>query len=100
MESENIIIQSPTSFTGSARRIWRLTDLGPEWLKIGTIPVAILLTGFAWVFCAAWLAVFGIFVVPWRLLRRGSRKRKLEAARHREQLAAIASMSMSVEKSA
>jgi hypothetical protein len=39
------------------------------------------------VVCLGWLLFFGIFVVPWRLLRRGQRKRKQEELRHREFLA-------------
>lgn len=90
MKSENIIIQSPTSFVGSARRIWLLTKLGHPLLKVLTVPTALLLTAVAWVLCAVWLAVFGVLLVPWRLLRRGSRKRKQEARRHKEMLDAIA----------
>lgn len=87
--SEGVVIQSPTSFTGSARRIWKLTDSGPAPLKVLTIPLAIVLVVIAWVFCLVWLVVFGIVMVPWRLLRRGSRKRKQERLRHQETLDAV-----------
>ena len=87
--SDNIIIQSPTSFVGSARRIWLLTQLGRPLLKVVTIPTALLLTAVAWVLCAVWLVFFGVLLVPWRLLRRGSRKRKQEARRHAEMTALI-----------
>lgn len=83
-----MVVESPTSFTGSARRIWKLTRLGPPPLKVLTIPVAVVLIAVAWVFCAAWLLLWGIFLVPWRLLRRGARKRKQEQRRHEELLAA------------
>ena len=36
-----------------------------------------------------WYLLFGLFLVPYRLLRRGARKRKSEALRHREMLGAI-----------
>jgi hypothetical protein len=88
-ESDNIIIQSPTSFVGSARRIWKLTRLGHPALKVLAVPTALLLTGVAWVFCAVWLLLFGVLLLPWRLLRRGARKRKQEAMRHAEMMAAV-----------
>lgn len=88
LKSESVIVQSPTSFTGSARRIWKITRLGPSWARVGTIPAAILLIVVAWMFCAVWLVLFGVLLVPWRLLRRGSRKRKQEQLRHQEMLAA------------
>jgi hypothetical protein len=33
--------------------------------------------------------IFGLWLVPYRLLRRGARKRKAEAKRHRELLATL-----------
>jgi hypothetical protein len=83
--SEGVVVQSPTSFVGSARRIWKLTLLGPQpWAKLGTIPLAIVLTLAAWCFCAAWYFFFGVLLVPWRMLRRGQRRRKQEKMRHNE----------------
>jgi hypothetical protein len=38
---------------------------------------------------ACWYVIFGLLVVPYRLLRRGSRKRKKTAMQHREGLAAV-----------
>lgn len=88
LESEKVVIQSPTSFTGSARRIWRLTWRGPSWGKVVTVPVAVVLTLVAWVVVAVYTFVFGLLLVPWRLVRRGGRKRKLADRRHREILSA------------
>ena len=87
-DSSQVIIQSPTSFVGATRRIWKLTRLGPPAAKFALVPVAAMLCVVAWLFCAVWLVVFGVVMVPWRLLRRGSRKRKLERRRHDELLAA------------
>ena len=42
-----------------------------------------------WTLIVGWYLVFGIFLIPYRLLRRGARKRKAEALRHREMLGAI-----------
>ena len=89
MPSERVVVQSPTSFTGSAKRIWRLTRLGPAWVKVATVPAAVALVAVAWAVCAVWLVVFGVLLVPWRLIRRGGRKRKLADLRHREMLAAV-----------
>jgi hypothetical protein len=43
----------------------------------------------AWIFVTAWYLVWGLLLVPYRLLRRGARKRKAEALRHREMMGAI-----------
>lgn len=83
LASERVVIQSPMSFVGSSRRIWKITDK----VKPLTVPLAVLLIALAWVIVAAWTLFFGIFLVPYRLLRRGSRKRKQENLRHRETLA-------------
>jgi hypothetical protein len=42
-----------------------------------------------WAAIVGWYVFFGIFLIPYRLLRRGARKRKAEALRHREMLGAI-----------
>jgi hypothetical protein len=42
-----------------------------------------------WLFILVWYLFFGLLLVPYRLIRRGQRKQRLEDARHREQLAAI-----------
>lgn len=39
-----------------------------------------------WSMIAVWYMFFGLLLVPWRLIRRGHRKQKLERARHRELL--------------
>lgn len=73
------------SFTGSARRLWRHTRTPHAWLRwLLLIPVVTVLVAASWVVVAAWYCLFGLLMVPYRLMRRGSRKRKLEALRHRE----------------
>lgn len=85
LDSERVVVQSPLSFVGSARRIWKLTRVVPQpWAKVATVPVAIVAVVVAWVVVAGWTLVFGLLLVPWRLIRRGGRKRKLEGLRHRE----------------
>ena len=90
MESERIIVESPLSYLGSGRRIWRLTDrdsAAVRWLV--AIPVAVALVALAWLVVTGWYLLFGLLVVPWRLLvGRRRRTRRLEDARHREQVQA------------
>src|SRR6202035_2813948 len=43
----------------------------------------------AWTFVTAWYLFWGLWLVPYRLLRRGARKRKPEAMRHRELMGTI-----------
>lgn len=86
LDSEKVVIQSPLSFVGSSRRIWKITRQDNVVVKVLAVTLAVLLVAVAWVFVAAWTLLFGIFLVPYRLLRRGQRKRKMEALRHREVL--------------
>lgn len=85
LASEKVILSSPMSFSGSAARIWRITEKGGI-LRLLLIPFALSLIAVAWCCVLAWYAVFGIFLVPWRLLRRGQRKNKQRELQHREML--------------
>jgi Flp pilus assembly protein TadB len=93
LASEKVVISAPLSFAGSAQRIWKMTDVENPFLKFLLALIAIVFVVFAWMFVACWYFVmyvlFGILFIPWRLLRRGSRKRKQERLRHREVLDAI-----------
>lgn len=88
LESERVVVSAPLSFAGSARRIanvgWGDRTLLVR-LLVGwwAVPIAV---GMAWGAVVCWYLIFGIFVVPSRLVRRGSRKRRREEARHRETL--------------
>lgn len=91
LESEKIVTSSPLTYSGSYRRIanWaRRVDSAPvRWLL--AVPAAVLAVLVAWtVATVVWvLSLCLLFVsVPWKMLRRRSRKRKLEDARHRELL--------------
>jgi uncharacterized membrane-anchored protein len=81
MNSEHYTLESPTSFAGSARRIW-LIDRATwyKWLAV------VILIPLAWSFVLCWYLFFGIWLIPYRLIRRSQRKRKLEDMRHRELL--------------
>ncbi len=93
LASEKVVISAPFSFAGSAQRIWKMTDVDNPFLKFILALIAIVFIMFAWMFVACWYFVmyvlFGILFIPWRLLRRGSRKRKQERLRHREVLDAV-----------
>lgn len=93
LKSENIVISSSLSFIGSAKRIWKITDVDNPVMKVLLSLVAAALILFAWVFVAFWYVliyvIFGILFVPYRLLRRSSRKQKQAKLRHREVLEAI-----------
>lgn len=94
LASEKVIVSAPTSFSGSAVRIWKMTDSDNAWLKwLLLVPVALILIFMAWSFVAIWyfiiFGLFGIFVIPFRLLTRSGRNRKRNALQHRELLEAI-----------
>jgi hypothetical protein len=92
LESEKVVVSAPLSYTGSAARIWKLTglveNLGPR-IALGVAAVILILG--AWCFVTAWYLTWGLLLVPYRFIRRGSRKRKREALQHRETIAAIQS---------
>jgi hypothetical protein len=93
LASEKVVIAAPLSFAGSAGRLWKITGVTDQ--PVGRIALglgAVLLISLAWTLVLSWYLLWGIFLVPYRLIRRGSRKRKREALQHREQLAAIESL--------
>jgi len=93
LKSEKVVISSPLSFIGSAKRIWKITDVDNSAVKVLLSLVAAALILFAWVFVVFWYVliyvVFGILFIPYRLLRRSSRKQKQAKLRHREVLEVI-----------
>ena len=90
LESEKVVLAAPLSYAGSAARIWKLTGISSNvWARIALAIAAILLIVGAWGFVTVWYLIWGLLLVPYRLIRRGSRKRKREALQHREVIAAI-----------
>jgi len=85
LPSERVVVEAPASFTGSAKRIWRaLTwDRPPSWLRTA---LALLTVTLVWTLVLAWYLSWGLFLVPYRLARRSSRKRRVDELRHREAL--------------
>lgn len=90
LASEKVVVSAPMSFAGSAQRIWKWTDVDNPVAKVGLAIVAVTAIAFAWCCIAVWYLIFGLLLVPYRLLRRGSRKRKKTALQHREVMAAVA----------
>ena len=94
LKSERIVVSAPLSFNGSALRIWTVTKNDNQTLKwLVLIPIALTLVFCAWIFVAIWYFImyvlFGILFIPYRLMRRSSRKQKRDNLRHRELLDAI-----------
>ena len=91
LQSERVVISAPMSYSGSAARIWPISRMSENGAATaGLIALAIVVIGLAWVAVTAWYigmyVVFGLLFIPYRLIRRGNRKRKMENLRHREQL--------------
>lgn len=94
LSSEKVIVSAPTSFSGSAARIWKLTESDNDLLKwLLLVPIALCLIFMAWSFVVIWyfiiFGLFGIFVIPFRLLTRSGRNRKRNSLQHRELLEAV-----------
>ena len=81
--SATIVVAAPMSFTGSLGRVRTWFNGWVFWV----VGVPLLVTW--WSLIACWYVIFSLMLVPYRLVRRGSRKRRLEQARHAEVLAAL-----------
>ncbi len=77
------IVAAPMSLTGSAQCLWRLVplDLHPA-IRISLLAVVLCLIAGAWGVIVVWYLMWGVLLVPYRLIRRGQRTRKVEARRH------------------
>jgi hypothetical protein len=90
LASEDVIINAPMSYAGSAQRIFRLRRRARSGgANVAVTVLAIVLVLLAWVIVTAWYLLWGIWLIPYRILRRGARKRKAEALRHRELMGTI-----------
>jgi hypothetical protein len=84
LASEQVVVEAPLSFTGSAKRLWRVSNSG--WVRALIIVPAI---ATVWSVVVCWYALFGLWLVPYRLMRRSARKRKVTALQHQELLAIL-----------
>ncbi len=93
LASEKVVVSAPLSFSGSALRIWKITNVENPILKTALGLIAATLIVCAWVFVAMWYFVmyvlFGVFFFIFRLFTRSRRKSKRDKLRHREVLDAI-----------
>lgn len=99
LHSEDVILQAPMSFTGAAKRIWRMTRDHAGVALYGMASVAVLVIACAWILIVGWYLTFGLLLVPYRLIRRGSRRRRLDSMRHREMLIAASKAAQPVSAS-
>ena len=77
------------SFSGSARRVWRITDEKNPAARAALVALALLLIALAWCAVAIWYCLCLLFFVPFiivRLFRRSTRKDKAAKLRHPEML--------------
>jgi hypothetical protein len=81
--SERVVVSAPMSFAGSTQRILIGTE---QWHPAIRIPVLLIGLPLVWAVILIWYMIFGLLLVPYRLLRRGSRKRKRQGLQHREML--------------
>jgi hypothetical protein len=88
-KSATVVVAAPMSFAGSAQRIWLLARGRAGWALAGLGTLAVLLIVIAWAAVLCWYLLFGLLLVPYRLVRRGQRKQKLAQLRHEETLRAI-----------
>ena len=93
LASEQVVVSAPLSFSGSAQRIWKITDVENPIAKFALALIAITLIMCAWMFVLCWYFVmyilFGVFFFIFRLFTRSRRKNKRDKLRHREVLDAI-----------
>lgn len=84
VDSADMSVAAPFSFLGSAQRLWRPVRhaTGLAQLVLGFLMATVIAV--AWAFILCWYMLFGLLVVPYRLIRRGQRKEKKRAAEHRE----------------
>ncbi len=93
LASEKVVVSAPLSFSGSAQRIWKITNVENPITKIALALLAITLITCAWMFVLCWYFVmyvlFGVFFFIFRLFTRGRRKNKRDKLRYGEVLDAI-----------
>ena len=90
LPSEEVIVSAPMSYSGSAQRIVRLRRRAqPGWQLVAITAAIVTLIVVVWLLVTVWYLMWGFLLVPYRLVRRGQRKRKVEALRHRELMGAI-----------
>lgn len=76
LASERVVVAAPLSFAGSAARIWKIASPNHKPLTQASLSaVALCLIVCAWSVVLAWYVCFSVLLVPYRITRRGQRKR-------------------------
>lgn len=74
---EKPIVAAPLSFTGSTQRLWRpVTRQKAAAGKILLGSLVALALVFVWTLIICWYLIWGLWVVPYRLIRRGQRRQR------------------------
>jgi uncharacterized protein DUF1707 len=90
LPSEDVILSAPMSYSGSAARIMRIRRRANSERQLTAYTVlAVSLVVVVWACVTVWYLMWGVLLIPYRLLRRAARRRKLEAMRHRELMGTI-----------
>jgi uncharacterized membrane-anchored protein len=90
MDASRTVVAAPMSFAGSTGRTTNLLWHGrPTAVKVVAVVAVPSILFVWWLAIVFWYLIFGLLLAPYRLLRRGSRKRKREARMHEEMLQAI-----------
>jgi len=91
LKSTKVVIAAPMSFAGSFQRTKKMVAaIAPiiaavvTWTFVGLVVLAIW-----WGLIAGWYLIFGLWLVPYRLMRRGQRKEKKADMRHSEIIEAV-----------
>ena len=91
MSKKKPVVSAPMSLNGSYLRTANALWHGqPSWFQLAFGWWMILLVlSFWWTAIITWYFVFGLLLVPYRLVRRGGRKRTIEQKRHEDLLEAL-----------
>ena len=93
LASEKVVVSAPLSFSGSAQRIWKITNVENPITKLALALIAVPLIMGVWMFVLFWYFVmyvlFGVLFFIFRLFTRSRRKNKRDKLQHREVIDAI-----------
>jgi hypothetical protein len=93
LDSERVVLAAPMSFAGSTRRLCRALqpriDQSYGWRMAAWWTLLVTVLVLAWAGVLVWYCLWGLLLVPYRIIRRGQRKRDLAMLRHREMMSAI-----------
>lgn len=91
MQANDVVIQAPMSYTGSAKRLWRPVkhSSGLAKLAIGSFMFLVVLA--AWSAVTVWYLFAFWLMIPYRMIRRGQRRQRRDTLRQQEMLQQIQS---------